>query len=140
MIEAHVLVGVLVLIVGFGFHWLGQLLSLLNWELATRLGLQEPALLPEYRVYEQAFAVADVSVGWIYSIAGIGLILDADWGYRLAAIPGALLLYHSISAWMWEGYRRASGHPLWSNALRIGWCAANFITGALALLAAWTAA
>jgi hypothetical protein len=45
----NVIAGILVLILGFGFHWLGQTLSVVNWNLATRLGLQEN-LLPEYRV------------------------------------------------------------------------------------------
>ena len=38
---ANVVAGVLVLIVGFVFHWIGQLISILNWDLATRIGLQE---------------------------------------------------------------------------------------------------
>ena len=136
---AHLVTGTLVLLVGFGAHWLGQLVSLLNWELATRLGLQEKDLLPEYRVYEHAIAVADVSVGWIYGLAGVGLLMNAGWGYRLAWIPGAILVYHAISAWFWEGNRRQAGHGLWSDALRIAWCGINLVTGVLALLTAWFA-
>ena len=33
---ANVVVGLLVLLLGFGFHWLGQLISVLDWQLATR--------------------------------------------------------------------------------------------------------
>ena len=43
----NVIAGTLVLIVGFGFHWLGQGLSVLNWSLATRLGLQEEGMPAE---------------------------------------------------------------------------------------------
>jgi hypothetical protein len=135
---ANVITGVLVLIVGFGFHWIGQVFSLLNWERATRIGLQEKSLLPEYKVYEQAIAVADATIGWIYGIAGLGLILNAEWGYRLAWIPGSILIYHGISAWVWEGNRRASGHRTWSNSMRVAWCSANLITGAMAILVAWS--
>jgi hypothetical protein len=135
---SNVIAGVLVLIVGFGFHWIGQVFSLLNWERAARIGLQEKSLLPEYKVYEQAIAVADATIGWIYGIAGLGLILDAEWGYRLAWIPGSILIYHGISAWAWEGNRRASGHRTWSNAMRVGWCSANLVTGAMAILVAWS--
>ncbi len=104
---ANIVAGVLVLIVGFGFHWIGQLFSVLDWERATRIGLQEKTLLPEYKVYEHGIAVADVTIGWIYGIAGLGLILNAEWGYRLAWIPGSILIYHGISAWVWEGNRRS---------------------------------
>lgn len=59
----RIVTGVLVLVVGFLFHWVGQLISLLNWKAATRLGLQEEGLLPEYAVYERAIAVSDVALG-----------------------------------------------------------------------------
>lgn len=134
---ANIVTGVLLFIVGFCFHWLGQLISVLNWDLATRLGLQEKGLSPEYKVYEQAIAVADSAMAWICGVAAIGLLLNAEWGYRLAWIPATLLLYHAISAWAWEGNRRKAGRQLWSNTMRIGWCSVNAFTGALALLLAW---
>ena len=46
---ANVVAGVLVLIVGFGFHFGGQLISVLAWQRAMRWGLQEEGLRPEYR-------------------------------------------------------------------------------------------
>lgn len=134
---ANIVSGIMILIVGFCFHWIGQLISVLNWDFATRMGLQEKKLLPEYKAYEHAIAVADVSIGWIYGIAAVCLFLGTDWGYRLAWIPGAVLIYHAISAWVWEGNRRKAGHGLMSDALRISWCGANLITGILAILVAW---
>lgn len=130
---ANYIAAALIFLVGFCAHWLGQLISVLNWRLAEKLRLQEKGLPPEYKVYEHAIAVADVSIGWVYALAALGLLLDAEWGYRLASIPGAILLYHAISAWVWEGNRRRAGHRLWSNLLRVGWCLANAVTGALAL-------
>ena len=50
---ANILAGLLVLLVGFGFHWLGQLVSVINWKLAPRLGLREKDLLPEYLGFVQ---------------------------------------------------------------------------------------
>ena len=135
---ANIVAGILIFIVGFCGHWLGQLVSVLDWEFATKLGLQEKKLLPEYRVYEHAIAVADVALGWLYGVAAVGLLIDADWGYKLAWIPGSILTYHSICAWVWEGNRRADGHRLWPESLRTGWCGANMITGVLALLVAWS--
>jgi hypothetical protein len=134
---AHVVAGVLLFIVGFCFHWLGQLISVCNWGLATRLGLQEKEMPPEYKVYEHAIAVADSAMAWLYGVAAVGLLLNAEWGYMLAWIPGSILLYHAISAWVWEGNRRKAGRRLWSNAARIGWCSANACAGVLALLVAW---
>ena len=47
---ANILTGILILIVGFVFHWLGQLTSVLNWNFSTKLGLQEAELPKEYKV------------------------------------------------------------------------------------------
>ena len=135
---ANIVAGILILLVGFGAHWVGQLISVLNWKFATKLGLQEADLIPEYKVYEHAIAVADSVLGWIYGVAAFGLLLNFDFGYRLAWIPGSILLYHSVSAWVWEGNRRAAGKGLWSDQLRIGWCTLNAATGLLALAVAWT--
>ena len=129
--------GVLVLVVGFLFHWLGQLVSVLNWDLATRLGLQEKVMLPEHKVYEHGTAVADVLVGWSYGVTGVGLLIGAGWGFKLAWIPGSILVYHGLSAWFWEANRRKSGHQFFSNALRIIWCGANVGVGVLCLFVAW---
>jgi hypothetical protein len=136
---ANIVAGVLVLAVGFVFHWIGQLISIVNWNLATRIGLQEKGMLPEYKVYEHAIAVADVAIGWIYGIAGVGLILGTTWGFKLAWFPGVVLIYHSISFWLWTGNQMRSGQKLTADPLRIGWSLANMITGVLAILVAWSA-
>jgi len=135
---ANVVAGILILVFGFCFHWLGQLVSVLNWDLATRIGLQEKEMAPEYKVYEHAIAVADTAMAWLYGVAAVGLFINAEWGYKLAWIPVTILLCPSISAWFWEGNRRAAGYQLWSNSLRIGWCSANAVTGLVALGVAWT--
>lgn len=135
---ANIVTGVLVLIVGFLFHWVGQLISLLNWELATKIGLQEKEMLPAYKVYEHAFAIADVTIGWIYGIAGIGLILGTTWGFKLAWFPGVVMVYHSISMCFWTKNQRRAGHQYLSSAVRVGWLLANGLTGILAILFAWS--
>jgi len=134
---ANYVSGGLILLVGFVAHWVGQTIAILDWNLGTRLGLQEKALPPEYKVYEHAIAVADAAIGWLYAVAAIGLFLDAGWGYKLAFIPGSILTYHAISAWFWERNRRRAGAGLWSDTQRIGWCFANIVTGLLALAVAW---
>ncbi len=136
-----IVTGILVLIVGFGFHWIGQIISLVDRRLAIRLGIWEENNLPEYEVYEEALAVADVAIGWTYGIAGIGLILGTSWGYMLAWIPGVILVYHCISFWCWTGNQIRAGHETITTRqpMRGGWFAANIVTGVLALIVASTA-
>ncbi len=37
----NIVVGAMVIVVGFVFHWIGQLVCILNWEFATKIGLVE---------------------------------------------------------------------------------------------------
>lgn len=134
---ANVLAGVLVLLVGFVFHWIGQLISVLNWNLAMRIGIQEKAAPEEYKVYEHGTAVADVAIGWIYGIAGVGLILGTPWGLKLAWLPGVVLIYHSAIFWFTTSNQIKAGHRLMTNSMRIEWFLANSITGILTILIAW---
>lgn len=136
--QANILAGILVLIVGFGFHFVGQLISVVNLPLAQRLGLQEANLPPEYYPYEHGTAMGDVLLGWTYGLASIGLLINADWSYKLAFIPGAILVYHALCAWFWEVDRRRDGKGLWTDRFRAIWCGANLGTGLLALAVAWT--
>lgn len=135
---ANVVAGVLVLMVGFVLHWIGQLVSVCNWDFATRLGLQEKGMPPEFRVYEHAIAGADAVIGWVYGIAGIGLILGTPWGYKLAMIPGSILLYHGISFLFWTGNQRRIGLSLVATPFRFGWSLTNIIGGLFTLIVAWT--
>ena len=134
---ANIIAGILVLIVGFLFHWVGQLISLINWELATKIGVAEKGMIHEFRVYEQAIAAADVLIGWIYPIAGTGLILGTTWGFKLAWFPGVIFVYHGLSFWFWSKNQRKAGHRLISNSARIIWFMVNFLTGILTILTAW---
>jgi len=134
---ANIIVGILILIVGFIFHWIGQLISVINWKYATKIGLQEKKMLPEFRVYEHAIAVADVMIGWIYGIAAVGLILNISWTFKLIWIPGVILIYHSISFWFWIGNQNRLDHKMISNSFRIVWFLLNFITGILCILLIW---
>jgi hypothetical protein len=135
----NIVVGTLILIVGFGFHWMGQLISVINWELGTKLGLQESGMPKEYKVYEHATAVADSLIGWIYGIAAIGLFLNVSWSYKLGWIPGSIFIYHSINYWFWNLNRNRDGNKLVSNSVRIVWSLTNFVTGLLTILVAWNA-
>ena len=134
---ANILVGILILIVGFGLHFIGQLISLVNRDFAVKIGIWEKDMIPEFEVYERGIAVADVMIGWIYGIAAVGLILNAPWAYKLAWIPGVILVYHSLSFWFWVGNQNETGYPLISKRMRIGWSLSNLVTGVLAILVAW---
>ena len=74
---ANIIVGILVFIVGFMFHWIGQIIYLVNWDFATRIGIAEKNMIPEFKVYERGIAAADAIIGWIYGIAAVGLIINA---------------------------------------------------------------
>jgi hypothetical protein len=136
---ANIVTGILVLIVGFVFHWLAQLITTINWELATKIGLQEKGMPKEFRVYEQAIANADALIGWLYGIAGVGLILEIPWSYKLLWFPGVILIYHGISVWFWMGNQKKFGYQLVSDSFRIIWSSLNIITGILATIIAWQA-
>jgi hypothetical protein len=137
---SNIVTGVFILIVGFGFHWVAQLISVMNWDFATKIGIQEKGMPKEFKVYEHAIAMSDVAIGWIYGIAGVGLIAGLAWTHKLLWFPGIILIYHGIGAWFWFGNQAAIGHRLSSETFRLIWCLANFITGTLALYFAWQAA
>ena len=137
MLGLNVLAGILILILGLGFHWAGQLFSVLRWERAERLGLQEKALRPEYKVYEHAIASADAALGWVYGVAGVGLILNLGWAYKLVWVPGAVFVYHALSFWVWTGNQRKAGDFYTSNTFRIVWTLTNLAIGGLAIWVGW---
>ena len=134
---ANIIIGILVLIVGFIFHWVGQLISIINWEFAKKIGLQDKGQPKEFKVYENAIAKADVLIGWIYGIIGVGLILDLSWSYKLLWIPGVILIYHGISYWYWASNQKKIGINIISNKMQVAWTIVNLIPGILAVIIAW---
>ena len=48
---ANVVAGVLVLVIGFGIRFGAQLVSAIDWDLGTKLGLQEKGMRPEHKNY-----------------------------------------------------------------------------------------
>lgn len=134
---ANILVGILLFIVGVIFHWIGQVVSVINWEFARKIGIREKKTLPEFETYERGMAMAEALIGWIYAIVAIGLIYDIIWVYPLAWFPGSILIYHSISYWFWIGNQNKSGKSTTSNKFRIIWFLLNFITGIFCILIAW---
>ena len=135
----NIVIGILIFVVGFLFHWIGQLVSIISWDFATKIGLQETDMPKEYKVYEHAIALADSMIGWIYGLAAVGLLLGTEWGYKLAWFPGVILIYHSLSFWFWTDNRKKDGYDLTPEPLRISWSFANFVTGAITVLVAWNA-
>ena len=136
--QANIVAGVLVLVVGFGFHFLGQFYSVLNWSRAMELGLQEAESTPEYRAYEHGIAVADSMLGWTYAIAGIGLVADTAWGYVWAWLPAVVLTYHALSFWFWTRNQLRLGYeaPITQRPWRPLWFVANLGTGLLTIAVA----
>ncbi|MFC2021921.1 hypothetical protein ACFLTR_01730 [Chloroflexota bacterium] len=134
---ANIIVGILIFIVGFGLHFVGQLISLVNRDFAVRIGIWEKDMIPEFEVYERGIAAADVMIGWIYGIVAVGLILNAPWAYKLAWVPASILIYHGLSFWFWAGNQNKLGRQLHTDKFRITWSTANLITGILTILVIW---
>lgn len=134
---ANIISGVLVLIIGFVFHFIGQLISVISWNQAVKLGIAEEEMLQEYKDYELGMAMADVLIGWAYGFIGIGLILGTSWSFKLAWIPGVIFTYHGISFWFWSRNQENRGHKYRSTLGRVGWCMTNMISGILIILVAW---
>jgi len=134
---ANYIIGTLVFVIGFLLHGIAQGIYLVNPDLAKRIGLAEPGLLPEYEIYERGIAVADLILSPIYLLATIGLFYDLSFGYKLLWFPGVIFIYHGCSFWFWTKNRRQAGYPLYTDSLRIGWTLTNLIAGILAILIAW---
>jgi hypothetical protein len=74
----------------------------------------------------------------VYGVAAVGLPPASDWGYKLAWVPGSLLVFHSRCAWHWEiDDRRAAGQGIRTDPFGLAWCPANLISQACADAAAW---
>lgn len=134
---AHIIGGVLILIVGFGFHFLGQLMGFLHWE---------PELKHSFIInmpikstgYEHLVAVSDIAIGWSYAIIGMGLYLGRPWGYTLAWIPGIILLLEGSSFLTWCCLKKVQKPDL-SLLERVEWGSLNIVSGLFIILIAWAA-
>ena len=133
----HIIAGFLVLTIGFVFHFIGQLISLINWKIAVHLKIAEKELLSEYKDYEHGLAMADVLIGWTYLFIGVGLILGTPWSFKLAWIPGVIFIYHSLSFWFWSRKQEQKGHKYRSTLGKTGWFLLNLLSGILIILVAW---
>jgi hypothetical protein len=134
---ANIIVGILLFVVGGVLHWIGQVVSVINWEFARKIGIREKKTLPEYEVYERGMAMAEALIGWVYIIASVGLTYNISWAQTLAWFPGSILVYHSLSYWFWIGNQNKSGNSTTSNRFRIIWFIVNFVTGVMCILIAF---
>ena len=132
----NVILGFLILILGFLIHWVGQLISALNWNFAVRIGLQEKTQIEEYKVHEHAIAAADSVIGWIYGLVAIGLILDLSWAYDLLWIPSTIFIYHGFFFWFMVRNQHKLEKATYTNKFRWSWSVFNIFTGLLGILVA----
>lgn len=132
-----IIAGILLLVVGFGFHFIGQAISLWSWPLAERLGLQEKGASPAQKDYEAGIATADVLIGWSYGPIGLGLILGWSWAYMAAILPSAILIYHALGFWFWNAAQNRGGRRIMAEPIRRVWTAVNLVTGLLVMASAW---
>ena len=134
---SNILAGGLVLIVGFGIHWLNQLSLFLNWELMPRHGFGIN-LADSPKGYDRFIAISDITLGWMYGIIGIGLFMGTDWGYLLSWIPGVILTLEGISYWIVTSGKHVH-EKSYSYFTRIEWSALNLVSGLFIIAVAWNA-
>jgi len=134
---SNILAGTLVLIVGFGIHWLSQLSMFLHWELMPRHGFGIN-ISDKPKGYDRFIAISDITIGWLYGIIGVGLLMGTSWGYFLAWIPGIILTLEGIGYWMMTNKKHT---PIVKDTYfsRIEWSALNLFTGLFVILVAWNA-
>ena len=134
---AHIIAGIIILIVGFGFHFLGQLMGFLYWEpeLKHSFIINMPI---KAKGYAHIVAISDVAIGWSYAIIGMGMYIGKSWSYTLAWIPGIILFLEGISFWTWRNQNNRPAQDL-SLTERIEWSGLNIVSGLFILLVAWSA-
>ncbi len=108
--NAPLVLAVLIFLVGFLIHWVGQIISLIDWDMAVRLGICDRNTTTEYKTYEKGVAAADALIGWTNGLAVVGLLLDQPWAYKLIWIPGVVFIYHGLSFWFWTGHQVKLGN------------------------------
>ena len=83
-----------VCVVFSGFGWLGQVISVINYPLAQRLGLQEKSenTDPLFQQAEINTAKWDSLVTWTLLAAGILMLMDHYWWPYLSLIAGGIYL------------------------------------------------
>jgi len=134
---SNILAASLLLIVGFGIHWLNQLSLFLHWELMPRHGFGIN-LSSSQKGYDRLIAISDITIGWLYGIIGVGLFMGTEWGYALAWIPGIILTIEGISYWIMTGKKQMQ--PLAESYFtRVEWSSLNLVTGMFIMVVAWNA-
>ncbi len=137
--NAHLVLALLIFLVGFLIHWVGQIISLIDWDLSVKLGISDDNTTAEYKTYEKGIATADALIGWTYGLAVVGLLLNQPWAYKLIWVPGVVFVYHGLSFWFWIGHQLKLNNPTATPLMRFSWASLNLITGSLAIWMAWMA-
>ena len=134
---SNILGGVLVLIVGFGIHWLNRVALYLHWEFMPRHGFGI-IFGDSQNNYNRWITISDMTIGWLYGVIGVGLILGMDWGYDLAWIPGVILTLEGISYWINNG-KKKSDPAQYTYFTPSEWKVLNLLTGLFVIIIAWNA-
>ena len=136
---ANLIMAALVFFIGVLIHWIGQIISLANWDFAVKIGICSKNTTEEFKTYEKGIAAADAILGILYIITVVGLVWNLPWAYKLLWFPGVIFIYHGLSFWFWVGNQVKLGKATASPSLRSGWTLSNLISGILAVIMAWVA-
>ncbi len=92
------LIGIVVIVVGL-IVWVGQALSFLAPDIATKLGVNSPEEEMDQSLYiieTKANGLSDILLTWTLPLSGLLMILDHEaWPY-LALIGGGIYIYFAL--------------------------------------------
>ncbi len=110
------IIGIIVIIVGL-LVYVGQSLSFLAPELATKIGLNDPEVEMDQSLYiieTKANGLSDMLLTWTLPLAGLLMILDhVSWPY-FALVGGGIYIYFALLTIFCRLYLKKAGKKVGS--------------------------
>lgn len=113
-------------------RWIARVCSLVGYHLSAALGIPRGTRSSRRRPVTREDEAIQITVGWIYAIAGSGLILGAAWAPVPACIAGFLLILQGARSWPFLG-------KSFISLATVLWSLFNLATGLLVLVIASSA-
>jgi len=131
--------GVLLLTIGFGRHWVWQLVYVLRSRTASSNPETKRSEATESLESLRRLALVEITTGWIHAISGVGVVTVSMWGARLAWISGVLLILLGLARWTVSARAASAAETHASRGVVALWGLVSLSTGGLAIAVAWLA-
>ena len=90
-------VGVLVLVVGFGHQWVYGIVRSLTKAAQSQAGSTAESCLDSSKgAWVPSLNSLAIATGWVHGISGIGLLLNLAWATRISWLSGVLLVVSGV--------------------------------------------